>query len=99
MDWRRTKEYRVWRISVLRRDVCCVICGNLTHREAHHLNHATYFPDLRFSVDNGVTLCRQCHTQFHTNFLSSFKVKCTSKDFENFKALLEYFKGIKWEQT
>jgi len=94
MTWRTSKEYRAWRVSVIRRDGCCVICGSLTKREAHHINHSTYFPDLRFSVENGVTLCRNCHSQFHTNFMQSFRAKCTSKDFYNFVELTKYIRGL-----
>ena len=36
--------------------------GNL---EAHHLNSYTDFPDERFVLENGITLCRECHKEFH----------------------------------
>jgi predicted restriction endonuclease len=91
-NWRRSREYRIWRVKVIRRDKRCVICGSIKDRNAHHLNHATYFPEERFDVDNGVCLCRECHTQFHTNFKRSFREKCTKYDFENFKCLVSYFK-------
>ena len=91
-DWRRSKEYRIWRIKVIRRDKRCVICGSIKSRNAHHMDHATYFPDERFDVKNGVCLCRKCHTQFHTNFKRSFRQKCTKYDFKNFVCLVEYFK-------
>ena len=93
-DWRRSKEYRLWRVSVIRRDSRCVICDSLIGREAHHINHSTYFPEQRFLVENGVTLCRKCHSQFHTNYKSSFREKCTLKDFLNFKELIKYFKSL-----
>jgi hypothetical protein len=31
-NWRKTREYRVWRAQVIRRDKCCVICGNIKGR-------------------------------------------------------------------
>jgi len=96
MDWRNTTEYRVWRVSVLRRDSVCQVCGSIRGREAHHLNHATYFPEQRFKLTNGITLCKGCHTQFHTNFKMSFREKCTVLDFNNFMALVGYLKGVKW---
>ena len=94
--WRNTKEYRHWRVKVIRRDKRCVICGSIKHRNAHHINHATYFPEQRFDIKNGVTLCANCHRQFHTNFKRSFRTKCTVYDFRNFVKLSKYFKGVKW---
>ena len=91
MHWRYSKEYRIWRIKVIRRDKRCVICGSIKNRVAHHLNHASYFPEQRYDVENGVCLCRDCHIQFHCNFKRSFKQKCTKYDFENFKQLAKYF--------
>jgi len=93
--WRTSKEYRLWRASVIRRDIRCKICNSLQDREAHHLNHAIYFAGMRFDVDNGVTLCKKCHTQYHTNYHNSFREKCEKKDFENFMSLVKYIKGLK----
>ena len=92
-NWRKTREYRKWRVKVIRRDKKCVICGSIKHRNAHHINHATYFPEQRFDENNGITLCRDCHTNFHCNFKKSFREKCTKYDFENFTVLVEYLKG------
>lgn len=97
MSWRNTREYRLWRANVIRRDVRCVICGTLQNRNAHHKNHASYFIDERFDVDNGVCLCTDCHIQFHTNFKRSTRTKCTKYDFENFKSLTRYFKEKEWK--
>ena len=93
-DWRADRRYRVWRASVIRRDKKCVICGGMG-RQAHHIKNGQHHPDSRFDVDNGVTLCRACHTQFHCNFKNSFREKATEKDWFNFLALVNYVKGLK----
>lgn len=93
-DFRRTREYRVWRVQVVRRDKVCQVCGSRQHREAHHMNSASYFPDERYDVDNGVVLCKKCHSQFHNNYKKSFRTKCTKDDYSNFIQLVEYVKGI-----
>ena len=92
MSWRDSREYRIWRAKVIRRDKRCVICNALKNRQAHHIYHATYYPEFRFDVNNGVCLCRECHTNFHTNFKRSFRQKCDLKDWHNFLALKDYFK-------
>jgi len=91
-DWRKTRDYRVWRAKVIRRGKRCVICGAIHHRQAHHLDSGSYFPDERYDVNNGVTLCQKCHSQFHNNYKKSYRQKCTKYDFENFKQLVKYFK-------
>ncbi len=90
-NWRNTREYRLWRVHIIRRDKVCKICGSSQKREAHHLNHSTYFPDERFDVNNGVTLCRKCHTHLHTTYKNSFREKCTKEDYEEFDKLSDYF--------
>lgn len=91
-NWRKTREYRVWRAIVIRRDKVCQICGSMKSRNAHHINHATYFPEQRFDPQNGVCLCGECHMNFHCNFLNSYRTMCTKKHFDNFVVLTSYFK-------
>lgn len=59
---RRAKK---WRKSVFERDnwTCreCKVRGG--YLEAHHIKPFAYFPDLRFGVSNGLTLCRSCHNK------------------------------------
>lgn len=93
-DWRNSKEYRLWRASVIRRDVRCKVCNSIQGREAHHLNHATYFAGMRFDVDNGVALCKKCHAQYHTNYHNSTKEKCAKSDYDNFIVLVNYIKDM-----
>ena len=93
-DWRNSREYRVWRAEVIRRDKRCVICNSIKYRHAHHLNHATYFPKERFLTANGICLCRHCHMNFHCNFKRSYRTKCTEYDFFNFIQLYRYFTEV-----
>ena len=82
-SWRQSKEYRRWRVAVIRRDKRCFICNSIKKRHAHHLNHATFFPDEKFDVKNGITLCSGCHMNYHCNHNRSYRHKCDEKDFEN----------------
>jgi predicted HNH restriction endonuclease len=36
--------------------------------QAHHLWNFFDHEELRFDVDNGITLCAKCHRQFHREF-------------------------------
>ena len=83
-NWRKTREYRKWRVSVIRRDARCVCCTSIKRRQAHHLEDGSHNPDLRFNTDNGVTLCYKCHTALHTMYKKSYRQKCTQDDFINY---------------
>lgn len=94
MNWRNTKAYRIWRDAVIDRDKCCQTCGATENLHVHHKNHATYFPDERFDVNNGVTQCEDCHSNYHNNYHRSNRVKCTKHDFENFLSLVRYLRKV-----
>jgi len=95
MNWRKTRAYRIWRALVIRRDKVCQVSGSNKYREAHHIADGSYHSDIRFDINNGVCLCRECHTQFHCNFKNSFREKCEKKDWLNFLDLVKYIKGLK----
>ena len=60
--------YKAWQQAVLNRDrATCERCG-ITGIEmhAHHIKSYKDFPDLRFDVANGMTLCHRCHWAEHT---------------------------------
>jgi hypothetical protein len=65
---RRKIEYQDWRKAVFERDhYTCVDCGDNKggNLRAHHLKSFADNPDLRFDVDNGITLCHKCHELRH----------------------------------
>ena len=60
-------EYKIWRNKVFERDnFTCLNCGvNGVYLHPHHIKSYTYYPELRYEVDNGITLCVPCHHQLH----------------------------------
>lgn len=66
-DYRKTEEYKVWRANVFNRDgFKCQVCGQVGGMlNAHHIKEFSKYPDLRYEVDNGVTLCESCHKKIH----------------------------------
>lgn len=66
-DYRSTKEYGDWRTSVFERDdYTCKSCGQIGGKlEAHHIKTFNQYPELRFELSNGITLCKQCHKKHH----------------------------------
>ena len=68
-----TPEYRLWRKSVFKRDdYTCQIC-NARNKEglklvinADHIKPFSLFPELRFDINNGRTLCSGCHRKTDT---------------------------------
>jgi len=58
----------------------CKICGETKGTiVAHHLMSYTEYPEFRYDIDNGVTLCEKCHIDFHEKFGWG---KTTKEDFE-----------------
>ena len=62
-----TFEYKEWRTAVFKRDnFHCQQCTSTTNEiQAHHIKLWSRFKELRFDVDNGITLCVQCHKLEH----------------------------------
>lgn len=61
-------ELKVWRKSVFERDhFTCQDCGKVGgYLNAHHVKSWAKYPDLRFELTNGITLCETpCHKKAH----------------------------------
>lgn len=67
---RNTIEFRLWREAVFSRDnwICqkCEEKGIYLH--PHHILNFGQYPKLRFIIDNGKTLCKECHFEFHHKY-------------------------------
>ena len=65
---RMSLEYKEWRRAVFQRDrFTCSSCGAKSYEgqkvtlNADHIKPFAHYPELRFSLDNGRTLCLECH--------------------------------------
>ena len=66
-DIRRSPEYKFWNKQCLLRDnFTCqktgISGGKLI---VHHINNFSDFPELRFDIENGITLSLESHKEFH----------------------------------
>lgn len=71
---RASKRWKVWREAVFTRDnYACQDCGarngngKAVFLHPHHIKSFTHYPELRFEISNGITLCDNCHKR-HTSW-------------------------------
>ena len=67
---RHNMQYKIWRKTVLERDnFICQKCGQKGgNLRTHHINNFAEFPELKYAIDNGITLCENCHKEFHKRY-------------------------------
>lgn len=72
MKYDRKEDFNFirWAASVKKRDYfTCQICERRgVELNAHHVNSWDMFPDERYDLDNGITLCTNCHHRFHNAY-------------------------------
>ena len=66
---RGSLEYKLWRTAVFERDNYQCIWGGKAHGSKLHADHIksfAFYPELRFAIDNGRSLCEACHATTDT---------------------------------
>lgn len=68
-DRHDSNEYKQWRSQVYQRDnYKCTKCGSKHKINAHHIYSWSNYPELRYDIKNGVTLCEECHIKIHQKY-------------------------------
>lgn len=57
--------HQAWASLVKLRDEKCTECKSVYDLHAHHIKSYKDFAELRYDVNNGITLCGQCHRKTH----------------------------------
>lgn len=88
---RGLSKYRKWRKKCLARDnFTCQICGKHGGQlNVHHINNFTEFKELRYKTNNGITLCENCHQEFHRIFGQRNNTKEQLEDFKKVKNIIQ----------
>jgi 5-methylcytosine-specific restriction endonuclease McrA len=83
-------QYHLWRKVVFARDNwTCQKCGarngngKTIYLHPHHILNFAEHPELRFAIDNGITLCRKCHIEFHKRYGNRNNTKEQLEEFLN----------------
>ena len=61
----RGSLHNAWSKMVRYRDKKCTECNSVNDLHAHHIKQYKDFEELRYDVNNGITLCNQCHRKHH----------------------------------
>lgn len=74
-------KYTDWRTAVFEKNnYGCKFCGDRSSKDgrielnAHHIKYYNDYPELRFDVNNGITLCKSCHNSLHWDRIKLYEV-------------------------
>jgi 5-methylcytosine-specific restriction endonuclease McrA len=72
---RNSFQYNIWRDKIFKRDkYLCQVCHIKSNElNAHHIKSFSEYPNLRFNIDNGITLCINCHKFVHSINVMEFQ--------------------------
>lgn len=63
----RRGKHGSWSRAVISRDnATCQMCGATEQLQAHHICSYADYPDKRWDVSNGLTVCFSCHLKIHS---------------------------------
>lgn len=73
---RNDPRMKEWRQAVFERDrFTCQDCGTKGYLQAHHVVPVSEDLNKAFDVENGKTVCVECHEKIHGRFIGKFKQK------------------------
>jgi 5-methylcytosine-specific restriction endonuclease McrA len=77
-------SYKKWRNAVFTRDLyICQKCHKqflAEELEAHHIKPFSIAPELQFDINNGLTLCHDCHVKTDSYGRKKMKIKFTNEN-------------------
>lgn len=67
---RNSIEYSLWRDAIFARDnwTCQKYGIKGGDLEVHHINNFSEYPEIRLAIDNGITLSKKAHREFHKQY-------------------------------
>jgi len=83
---RSGKADRDWVKAVKERDgQVCQVCHSSKNLCAHHIESYSKNPELQTDINNGVTLCKPCHTAIHSRYGVMTATRADLEKFIRFK--------------
>jgi len=86
---RNSFKCKEWKNKVfVRNDWTCQKCKRRgVELQAHHILIFSQFPKLKFDINNGITLCKNCHGRFHKLYGRKINKTKELKDFLKIKEI------------
>jgi hypothetical protein len=87
---RNSIEYRLWREAVFARDnwTCQKTGKRGFELHPHHIKNFAQYPELRFAIDNGITLSEASHKEFHRIYGKENNTKEQLEEFLNLEDVI-----------